>query len=73
MLDMMGHAGAGAGAGAWADGLLVLALVELGVRGLLRPAQVAEPCTKCWNQTFFAIRRVTSPFPSLRGALCKAR
>ena len=68
---MMGHAGAGADASA--DGLLVLALVEQGVRGLLRPAQLAEPCTKCWNQTFFATRRVTSPFPSLRGALCKAR
>ena len=68
---MMGHAGAGAGA--WADGLLVLALMEQGVRGLLKPAQLAEPCTKCWNQTFFAIKRVASPFPSLRGALCKAR
>ena len=52
---MMGHAGAGAGAGAWADGLLVLALMEQGVRGLLRRAQVAEPCTKCWNQTFLLL------------------
>lgn len=50
---MMGHAGAGDGA--WADGLLVLALVEQGVRGLLRRAQVAEPCTKCWNQTFLLL------------------